>query len=60
MGISGFGLAKNYAGGEAGIEIRDTPDLGARLFRAGASGMAFVASSVLAGTDVPATIRSPR
>ena len=58
VGISGFGLAKNYRrAAESGeIEIREHSEISALdMFRAGASGMAFVASSVLAGTDVPAT-----
>jgi glutaconate CoA-transferase subunit A len=58
VGISGFGLAKNYRrAAESGeIEIREHSEISALdMFRAGASGMAFIASSVLAGTDVPAT-----
>ena len=58
VGISGFGLARNFRrAAEAGeIEIREHSEISALdMFRAGASGMAFIASSVLLGTDVPAT-----
>ncbi len=58
VGISGFGLARNFRrAAEAGsIEIREHSEISALdMFRAGASGMAFIASSVLMGTDVPAT-----
>jgi len=68
VGISGFGLARNFRrAAEAGaIEIREHSEISALdMFRAGASGMAFIASSVLLGTDVPntnpriATVTSP-
>jgi glutaconate CoA-transferase, subunit A len=58
VGIHGFGLARNYRrAAEAGtIEIREHSEISALdMFRAGASGMAFIASSVLLGTDVPPT-----
>ena len=58
VGISGFGLARNFRrAAEAGsIEIREHSEISALdMFRAGASGMAFIASPVLLGTDVQAT-----
>ena len=58
VGISGFGLARNFRrAAEAGeIEIREHSEISALdMFRGGASGIAFTASSVLAGTDVAAT-----
>lgn len=58
VGISGFGLARNYRrAAEAGeIDVREHSETSALdMFRGGASGLAFMASMVLAGTDVPAT-----
>jgi glutaconate CoA-transferase subunit A len=58
VGISGFGLARNYrrAAESGAIEIREHSEISALdMFRAGAAGMAFIASSVLLGTDVQAT-----
>ena len=58
VGISGFGLARNYRrAAECGsIEIREHSEISALdMFRAGAMGVPFMASSVLLGTDVPAT-----
>jgi glutaconate CoA-transferase subunit A len=58
VGISGFGLARNYRrAAEAGeIEIREHSEISALdMFRAGSMGVPFMASSVLRGSDVPAT-----
>ena len=58
VGISGFGLARNYRrAAELGeIEIREHSEISALdMFRAGSMGIPFMASSVLRGTDVPAT-----
>jgi glutaconate CoA-transferase subunit A len=58
VGISGFGLARNFRrAAEAGsIEIRELSEIsGLDMFRAGAMGVPFIASSVLMGTDVPRT-----
>lgn len=58
VGISGFGLARNYRrAAEAGeIEIREHSEISALdMFRAGAMGADFIASQVLLGSDVPAT-----
>ena len=58
VGISGFGLARNYRrAAEAGaVEIRELSEIsGLDMFRAGAMGVPFIASSVLAGSDIPGT-----
>jgi glutaconate CoA-transferase, subunit A len=58
VGISGFGLARNYRrAAEAGrVEIREHSEISALdMFRAGSMGLPFMASSVLRGTDVAAT-----
>ena len=58
VGISGFGLARNYRrAAEAGeIGIREHSEMSALdMFRAGAIGVPFIPSHVLLGTDVPAT-----
>jgi glutaconate CoA-transferase subunit A len=58
VGISGFGLARNFRrAAEAGvIEIREHSEISALdMFRAGSMGIPFMVSSVLRGTDVPAT-----
>ena len=58
VGISGFGLARNYRrAAEAGtIDIREHSEISALdMFRAGSMGVPFMASSVLRGSDVPAT-----
>ncbi|HZO97286.1 MAG TPA: CoA-transferase [Gaiellaceae bacterium] len=58
VGISGFGLARNYRrAAETGtIEIREHSEISALdMFRAGSMGVPFMVSSVLMGTDVPAT-----
>ncbi len=58
VGISGFGLARNFRRAAEGgsIEIRELSEIsGLDMFRAGAMGVPFMASSVLMGTDIPAT-----
>ncbi len=58
VGISGFGLARCYRrAAESGeIEVREHSEISALdMFRAGSIGLPFIASSVLMGSDVPAT-----